>query len=98
MQFERGNQTLWDVWHGLRDLLFIVIVLFGRTINLQQHWAVYLIAAATGWWLWQMTYNLARRLQVGLWDAKYTLGLPFELLGFGKYSGRSFLDWLKDIF
>jgi len=90
----KGNRTLFDLWHLLRDVFVVLVFFFARTIDLSCPWWVYVIMAVLGWALWETVYRIATNVKFHNLDDKFSFGLPFEILGFGKQSGLKFWQWI----
>ncbi|NLI41966.1 MAG: hypothetical protein GX421_12465 [Caldisericales bacterium] len=83
---QKGAQTLFDLWHLIRDLTWIGIAVTFRYLELIWPWWSYLLLALAGKLLWEWTYATARRHRFHEYDNQFVMPLARYLwwLGFGK--------------
>lgn len=83
---QKGAQTLYDLWHLLRDLCWIGIALVGYTFKIVWPWWSYTMWFALGWFFWECTYATAKRYRFHEYDNKFEIpfGRYLWWLGFGK--------------
>lgn len=91
---QKGAETLYDLWHLLRDLVWIGIFFMGKFFELYWPWWSYLMWAAMGWFCWESSYAMAKRYQFHEFDNRFEmpLGRYLWFLGFGKNKKRGYYE------
>lgn len=83
---QKGAETLYDLWHLLRDLTWIGIFAMGRTFEIFWPWWSYIAFFLIGWFFWESTYAAAKRYRFHRYDNTFVmpLGKYLKFLGFGR--------------
>jgi hypothetical protein len=83
---QKGAETLYDLWHLLRDLTWIGIFFIGYTFELYYPWWSYIMWLVMGWFFWEGTYAQAKQHAFHRYDDTFVmpLGKYLTILGFGR--------------
>lgn len=81
----KGAESLYDLWHLVRDLKWIFIFLLGRYLSLRYPFYVYIITGVCGMMLWEALYKFFIT-HAPAWDNKFKMpiGRYLKWLGFGR--------------